>query len=87
MHRTQGLPLHDVKTAPSVAFYFILQLTACADINTAEEAKTYYRRLFFFAARRGTYNTTFTFHGYSWKHAWGEHIVQNLFGSLSSGMP
>ena len=47
MHRTQGLPLHDVKTAPSVAFYFILQLTACADINTAEEAKTYYRRLFF----------------------------------------
>ena len=78
----------DVKTLLSV-FLFSYFSSACADINTAEEAKAYCKsQSVLFATRRGMYDTTFYISfSVTGNVIGGEYIFQNLFGSLISGMP
>ena len=88
MHQTwPAWSVSDVKTLLSV-FLFSYFSSACADINTSEEAKAYCEsQSVLFATRRGMYNTTFYFSCLLLETCPGEYIFQNLFGSLSSGMP
>ena len=87
MHQTwpTAWSVCDVKTLLSV-FLFPYFSSACADINTSEEAETYCKsQSVLFATymkRYVQYILHFPFHA----RLTGEYIFQNLFGSLSSGM-
>ena len=65
------------------AFYFILQLNLCRYQHTAEEAKTYRKRLFFWL-----HEEVRTIQHLHFMPVAGNMIGENLiFGSLSSRMP